>query len=202
MPARSRSARTTASKSKKSTGRSTRSRATTTRARSSGRSTGTTATRRRTSTTRRGAASTTALKTRAVSDVMSTDPMTIVESEPLVAAARMMRDDDIGAVIVLGDSDGRVVGMVTDRDIVIRAIAEEREPSQTTVGAVCSPDLVAVEPDDSVDSALALMREHAVRRIPVVEDGNAVGIFSIGDLAERFDERSALADISAAPPNN
>jgi CBS domain-containing protein len=70
------------------------------------------------------------------------------------------------------------------------------------VGAICSAELVTVESDDTVDSALAMMRARAIRRVPVVENGRAVGIFSIGDLAERFDERSALADISAAPPNS
>jgi CBS domain-containing protein len=191
MPASTRGGRSTKKTTRKTTGRSktsSRSRATST------------AIRPRTA--RRATASAKQLRSRAVSEVMSSDPMTIVESEPLSAAARMMRDDDIGAVIVLGNADGRVCGIVTDRDIVVRAVAEDREPAQTTVGAICSPELVSVESDDSVDSALALMREHAVRRIPVVEDGRAVGIFSIGDLAERFDERSALADISAAPPND
>jgi signal-transduction protein with cAMP-binding, CBS, and nucleotidyltransferase domain len=177
----------------------------TTRTRSSGRSGGTTATRRRSTgrrTTRRGASSRSQLRERHVSEVMSGEPITIIESEPVVAAARMMRENDIGNVIVLGDTDGRVRGIVTDRDIVVRAVADEREPGQTTVGAICSDELVTVAPDDTVDSALALMRRRAVRRIPVCDDGRAVGVLSIGDLAERFDERSALADISSAPPND
>jgi len=132
---------------------------------------------------------------------MSTEPMTIVGSETIRTAARMMRDSDIGNLIVLGDTDARVCGIVTDRDLVVRALADERDPEQTTIGAICSSQLVSVSPDDSVDSAVALMREHAVRRVPVIYGGRAVGIVSIGDLAERFDERSALADISAAPPN-
>jgi CBS domain-containing protein len=67
---------------------------------------------------------------------------------------------------------------------------------------VCTAEIATVAPDDSVDTAISVMREAAVRRLPVVENGKAVGIVSLGDLAERFDERSALADISAAPPNN
>ena len=133
---------------------------------------------------------------------MSTDPLTMIETETVVSAARMMRDNDIGDVIVLGDTDGRVRGIVTDRDVVVRAVAEERDPDQTTVGAICTGELVTVAPDDSVDSAISLMRDRAIRRLPVCEAGKAVGIVSIGDLAEQFDRRSALADISAAPPNN
>jgi len=215
MPARTRG-RSTAKKStakkkptgtRKTTARSratTRARASTTRKRSTGRSGGTTATRRRTggTTTRRGAASKKTLASRQVAEVMSADPLTIVEAEPVLMAARMMRDNDIGDVIVLGDTDGRVRGIVTDRDIVIRAVADERQLDQTTVGAICTAQLVTVAPDDTVDSAVALMRERAVRRIPVLENGKAVGILSIGDLAERFDQRSALADISTAPPSS
>lgn len=133
---------------------------------------------------------------------MSSDPMTMVETETVASAARMMRDNDIGDVIVLGDTDGRVSGIVTDRDLVVRVMAEERNPEQTTIGAICTGELIAIAPDDSVDTAVALMRERAIRRLPVCEGGKVVGVVSIGDLAERFDQRSALADISAAPPNN
>jgi CBS domain-containing protein len=142
------------------------------------------------------------LAERTVEEVMSTEPVTIVESETILGAARLMRDNDIGNVIVLGDTDGRVRGIVTDRDLVVRAVADERDPDRTTIGAICSAELVTVTPDDSVDGAIKLMRERAVRRIPVVDDGRLVGVLSIGDLAEQFDERSALADISAAPPNS
>ena len=128
--------------------------------------------------------------------------MTMVETATVGEAARMMRDNDIGDVVVLGDTDGRVCGIVTDRDLVVRVMAEERNPDQTTLGAVCSSELITVAPDDSVDTAVSLMRERAVRRLPVCDNGNVIGIVSIGDLAERFDQRSALADISAAPPNN
>jgi CBS domain-containing protein len=200
---RSRAAGSSSSTTRKATARRTTARrtparrttTTTTKARSAGRSGGTTATRRRT-------ASRQELAQRTVDQVMSSDPLTIVETESIVTAARMMRDNDIGDVIVLGDTDGRVRGILTDRDVVVRAIAEERDPEQTTIGAVCTAEITTVAPDDSVDTAISVMRECAVRRLPVVENGRAVGILSIGDLAERFDERSALADISAAPPNN
>jgi CBS domain-containing protein len=132
---------------------------------------------------------------------MSSDPVTMIETATVLDASRMMRSNDIGNVIVIGDTDGFVKGIVTDRDIVIRAIADERNPEQTTIGSICTGELVVLAPDDAADTAVALMRERAIRRLPVVENGQATGIVSIGDLAERFDERSALADISAAPPN-
>jgi CBS domain-containing protein len=75
-------------------------------------------------------------------------------------------------------------------------------PDSTTVGDICSPDLVTVGPDEDVSIAVDRMREHAVRRLPVVEGGRAVGIVSLGDLAMERDPDSALGDISSAPPNN
>lgn len=142
------------------------------------------------------------LAARTVAEVMSPEPVSMIETDTLFDAARMMRDNHIGDVIVLGDTDGRVKGIVTDRDVVVRAVAEERDAKQTTIGAICTGELVFVSPDDHADKAVKLMRERAVRRLPVVEDGRPVGIVSIGDLAEQFDKKSALADISAARPNN
>jgi len=92
-------------------------------------------------------------------------------------------------------------GLVTDRDLVVRALAEGRDSATTKLGDICSKDLVVLSPGDSVDDAVRVMRERAVRRIPVVEEGRAVGIISIGDLAIERDADSALADISVAPPN-
>jgi CBS domain-containing protein len=99
------------------------------------------------------------------------------------------------------EEEGRAAGILTDRDIVVRAIAEGRDPGSTTVGEVCSSDLTTLTPDQSIDDAVRLMREHDVRRLPVVQDGRPVGIVSLGDLAVELDPDSALADISAAPPN-
>ena len=134
-----------------------------------------------------------------IRDVMTTGPITVNASDTVVAAAQRMRDSGVGPVIVLDDNGVR--GIVTDRDITIRAVAEGRDPSEVTVGDICSDDLVTISPDDSVDQAVQLMRERAVRRLPVVEGGEAVGIVAIGDLAVERDPDSALADISAAPPN-
>jgi CBS domain-containing protein len=115
-------------------------------------------------------------------------------------AAQIMRECDIGDVIVLeGDW---LFGILTDRDIVVRALAEGLEPDSTPVGEICSRELTTIEPTASVKQAVLLMREKAIRRLPVVDDsGHVIGIVSIGDVAVERDRRSALADISAAPPN-
>jgi CBS domain-containing protein len=132
---------------------------------------------------------------------MTPDPVCMLETETLVSAAHKMKERGIGDVIVLNDTSADVCGIVTDRDIVVRALAEDRDPTETTLGAICSKQLVAVRVNDTVDRAVKLMRDKAIRRLPVVDDGKAVGVLSIGDLAERFDQRSALAGISSAPGN-
>ncbi|HYZ91713.1 MAG TPA: CBS domain-containing protein [Actinomycetota bacterium] len=137
-----------------------------------------------------------------VSDVMTPDPVTMIESETIQNAARAMRENDIGDVIVLDDTSARIKGIVTDRDMVVRAIADDRDPTQTTLAAICSEKLVYVAPEDSVDKAVKLMREKSLRRLPVVDGDQAVGVVSLGDLALELDRRSALADISGAPANN
>ena len=132
-------------------------------------------------------------------EVMTDAPIALPESTRLTEAARRMKESGIGDVIVLGDE--QVCGIVTDRDIVIRAVAEGRNPEEVTLGEVCSKDLVTVSTEDSAEHAVQLMREHAIRRIPVVDRGRPVGIVSIGDLAVDRDPHSALADISADRPN-
>jgi CBS domain-containing protein len=135
-----------------------------------------------------------------IRDVMTPDPQTLPESTLVRVAAETMRANDIGDVIV-SDDDGRITGILTDRDIVVRVVAEGRDPRATRIGDIASRELTAVEPDDPVDRAVDLMRERAIRRLPVVDHGKPVGIVSIGDLALERDPDSALADISAAPPN-
>ncbi|NED96922.1 CBS domain-containing protein [Phytoactinopolyspora alkaliphila] len=135
-----------------------------------------------------------------VSEVMTPGPITVDTEVSVQQVAQTMRDQGIGDVIVT-DSTG-VCGLVTDRDIVIRGLAEGGDPSSMRVGELCSRDLVTVNADDNIDEAVRVMREHAVRRLPVVQDRELVGVVSIGDLAVDQDRRSALADISAAPPND
>jgi CBS domain-containing protein len=135
-----------------------------------------------------------------IREVMTADPHTVSSDATLEEAAQEMKSDDIGAVLVTDNGD--VEGILTDRDIVVRAIAEGRDPSSTKVGDVATRDVRTLTPDSSVDDAIKIVREQNVRRIPVVEDGRPAGIVSIGDLAIERDTDSALADISSEPPNN
>ncbi len=110
-----------------------------------------------------------------------------------------MREAGIGDVLIM--DAGQLKGPVTDRDIVMRVVADGRDPGSTPVGEACSQDLVTVTPDDDGDTAVHRMRERSVRRVPVMDNGRPVGVLSIGDMAIERDERSALADISAEAPN-
>ncbi|HEY7543157.1 MAG TPA: CBS domain-containing protein [Methylomirabilota bacterium] len=134
-----------------------------------------------------------------VQDVMTPDPITLPETASLLDAARTMRQAGIGNVVVLhGEA---VCGIVTDRDIVVRGIADGRDPRATMLGDVCSRNLTTLSPDDRLETAVRLIREHAIRRLPVVKRGRPVGILTMGDLAMQEEDDSALADVSAAPPN-
>ena len=134
-----------------------------------------------------------------VKEVMTERPVTLDRTASLAEAAQLMRDRDIGDVIVVEGQD--VAGIVTDRDIVIRGVADGADPNRTRVGEVVSGELASVGPDDPVEQAITVMREKAVRRIPVLEGGKLVGIVSLGDLAVERDQSSVLADISEEPPN-
>lgn len=135
-----------------------------------------------------------------IRDVMTPEPVTVAATTSLEQAARHMRDAGIGNVIVLEGE--QITGILTDRDIVVRAVAEGWDPSQTPVGDVASRELTTISPDETVDAAVALMRERSIRRLPVVESGRPVGIVSLGDLALERDPDSCLGEISAAPPND
>ncbi|MDX2086245.1 MAG: CBS domain-containing protein [Kofleriaceae bacterium] len=126
---------------------------------------------------------------------------TVPDDTPIRNVARMMRDREIGDVLVVTET-GALCGIVTDRDIVVRGLAEAKDPVATRVGDICTEELVTVAPGATVDEAIKLMRSRAVRRIPVVADGEPVGIVSLGDLAQRYDQQSLLGQISAAAPNN
>lgn len=136
-----------------------------------------------------------------VQDVMTTNVVYLPSETTLAEAARTMREQDIGDVVV---ADGpALTGLVTDRDIVVRAVAERFDPASTTIGEIVSRDLITVRPDDSVQAAALLMRDNAVRRVLVCDDEKGlVGIVSIGDLAEQIDPESVLGGISKATPNN
>ena len=138
-------------------------------------------------------------KHRTVEELMTPDPISLPQNASILDAAQQMRDASIGSVVVL---DGQTVcGIVTDRDIVVRGVASRQDPGSTTLADICSRELTTLSPEDRIGTAVQLMREHAVRRLPVVKQGRAVGILTLGDLAIEEDEKSALADVSAAPPN-
>ncbi|MET7271758.1 CBS domain-containing protein [Streptomyces flaveolus] len=134
-----------------------------------------------------------------VRDVMTPGVVAVRPDSSLVEAAQLMRTQNIGDVVVADGQD--VVGVLTDRDITVRAVADGIDPMAVSVRTVCTPDPLTVSPGDPVVDAVTLMREHAVRRLPVVEDGLPVGMVSLGDLAEARDPDSALADISRAEPD-
>jgi CBS domain-containing protein len=134
-----------------------------------------------------------------VNEVMTPVPVAVSPDTSLVEVGDLMRQHGIGDVLVV--HEGRLRGLVTDRDIVIRAVAAQRDVSGTTAADICSTNMITVAPGEDAGEAVRLMREHAVRRIPVVDGDRPIGMVSIGDLAVQRDERSALADISAEPPN-
>lgn len=138
--------------------------------------------------------------TQTIGEVMTAHPMAFSEATTIGDAARAMREKDVGDVIVV-DDQGSLCGIVTDRDIVVRAVADDCNPNQVRLGDICSHDLTTVDASVSVKDAVKLMRERTLRRLPVVESGRLVGIISLGDLAIGREPRSALADISAAPSN-
>jgi CBS domain-containing protein len=133
-----------------------------------------------------------------IRDVMTPNPRTVSPEDSIQNAARIMRDEDTGAVPVV--ENGRPVGMVTDRDIVVRSVADGGQVNRP-VRDIVTTGLVSVTPDMSTREANELMSEHQVRRLPVVENNQLVGIVSIGDLAvkEGKDRRTGdtLQEISA-----
>lgn len=134
-----------------------------------------------------------------VRDVMTVDPVCLETTATAREGADCMRREDIGDVLVV---DGPTLrGIVTDRDIVTRVVAEGQDPGAVSLGDICSADLEAVSPDDKVREVIERMRSAAVRRVPVVDNGTPIGILSMGDLALLYDDESVLADISAAPPD-
>ena len=135
-----------------------------------------------------------------VQDVMTANPITLPRTASAVDAARVMRDSDIGPVIVT-DGD-RICGIVTDRDITVRAVAEGRNPSDVQLGDICTPDPTTVAPSEPVKEALERMRQQAIRRLIVADEGKPLGIVSLGDLSDHGEADDTLRDISEAPANS
>lgn len=137
---------------------------------------------------------------RKMRDIMSPAPICMAPGESVFAAAKAMKQYGIGTVLVL--TDGKLSGLVTDRDITVRVLAENRDPLTTRIGDICSSELAVLGPDDDLEQASRLVRERAVRRIPILADGIPVGVVSIGDLALDEDATSAMSGVSSAPPNS
>ena len=135
-----------------------------------------------------------------VRELMSKQPVKLQSSAPVVEAARQMRSADVGAIIV--EDNGKPCGILTDRDIAVRVVAQALDPQKTPVSQICSKDLTTLAPEDDIDRAVQMMRQKAIRRVLVVDAQNkALGIVSLGDLALERDSQSVLGQISAAPPN-
>ena len=132
-------------------------------------------------------------------DVMRETVHTVTPETTLREAAELMRAQDVGDVVVT--ESGHLRGILTDRDIVVRCIAVGGDPGTVQVSDICSSEIVTVPRQSSLKDAVHAMRTGTIRRLPVVEGDEVVGVISMGDLAMAIDDRSALADISAAAPN-
>jgi len=129
---------------------------------------------------------------RSVKDVMTPNPRTVTPETSVVEAAKLMTSEDVGPLPVV--EGGELVGIVTDRDLVVRVIAEGRDPESTLVGDVCSSKPVTVSPEDDVSHALALLAQHQVRRLPVAEGDRIVGIVAQADIA-REESNAAVGEV-------
>ena len=122
-----------------------------------------------------------------IKGVMTSDPCTIDAGKSVAYAAKMMRDEDVGLAPIV--EDDKLVGMLTDRDIAVRVVAEGRNPDQVTVSEVASKQVVTIDPQQDLDEALRIMAKHQVRRLPVVEeDGRLVGVVAQADVAREGDD--------------
>jgi CBS domain-containing protein len=122
-----------------------------------------------------------------IREVMTPSPETVEPGQPVAEAAKLMKQADVGMIPVV--REGQLSGTVTDRDIVLRVIAEGKSPASTTVGEIASGEVVTVDPEQELEEALELMAKHQVRRLPVVENGRLIGVLAQADVAREGDER-------------
>jgi len=136
---------------------------------------------------------------KSIRDAMTENPRSIGQSASVVEAAQLMREEHIGSLPITDEE--KLVGMITDRDITTRVVAEAADPRRTQVANVYSRDLISVGPDEDLDQALQLMARHQVRRLPVVENGRLVGIVSQADIAlgESETKTGELVEAISAP---
>ncbi|MBQ1703389.1 MAG: CBS domain-containing protein [Oscillospiraceae bacterium] len=135
-----------------------------------------------------------------VSDIMSGSPVTVAPDETALHAARLLSRHNVGSLPVCG-TDGSLRGVVTDRDIVLRCVANGESPAKTPVRDIMSRSVVTASPEDDISRVSELMSRAQVRRLPVVSEGQLVGVIALGDLARRtacdMEASKALTDISA-----
>jgi CBS domain-containing protein len=122
-----------------------------------------------------------------IREVMTPSPETVEPGQPVAEAAKLMKQADVGMIPVV--QEGQLSGTVTDRDIVLRVIAEGKSTASTTVGEIASGEVVTVDPEQELEEALELMAKHQVRRLPVVENGRLIGVLAQADVAREGDER-------------
>lgn len=137
-------------------------------------------------------------------DIMTAGPECASTSDTLVDAARKLRDLDVGALPICGD-DNRLQGMITDRDIVVKCVADGGDPNTITVSELAEGKPVTIGADDSVEEALRTMTEHGVRRLPVIDGHDLVGVISQADVAKNLPDDAVgdlVAAISAAPASD
>jgi len=135
-----------------------------------------------------------------VSDVMTVKAVSIEQNEPVSAAARLLKSHNIGSLPVC-DASGRLRGMVTDRDIVMRCVADGADPTETRVCEIMSRGIITAGPFDELDEAVKLMSNDQVRRLPIVGEGRLVGMLSLCDMARNagceMEASEALSEISS-----
>ena len=134
-------------------------------------------------------------------DVMTGDPACIGENDTITDAAKRLKELDVGAMPICGE-DNRLKGMLTDRDIVLKVVAEGKDPNSVKAGELGEGKPVTIGADDSIDEALHTMAEHGVRRLPVIDGHDLIGIVSQADLARNVDEEKVgdlVEAISSAP---
>jgi CBS domain-containing protein len=134
-------------------------------------------------------------------DVMSSGPECVGETETVADGAKKMAQLDVGALPICGE-DNRLKGMLTDRDIAIKVVAEGKDPNSTNAGELGEGKPVTIGADDSIEEALGTMKDHKVRRLPVIDGHDLIGVVSQGDLATHIDEEQVgdlVEAISAAP---
>ena len=135
-----------------------------------------------------------------VRDVMTKNPVAMDAQEPVTHAAKAMSDMRIGSVVVMDKN--MPCGIVTDRDITVRAVASGNDPAKIRLGDICSKEIAAVKPDQTVDDAIQMMKSHDIKRVVVMSDSRLEGIVSLGDLTMRDEGEDVQKDLSKAEPNS